>query len=263
MNMPDKRELFARISNKLKERLASHPSQIQEKKITRVPTGIEGFDKIVSGGFVKNSVVLLMGGAGSGKTIFSIQFLYNGITKFRENGIYISFNESKEDIYRHASLFDFDFYKLEKEKKLGFIKYEPHEVENILKEGGGTIKDLIDEINAKRLVIDSLTSYRIMFENKYKETEAILNLFQLLRKWDLTSLVLVESPQTNFENIDERAAFLADGIILIYYFRKDFSRTRALEVIKMRDTFHLEKICPFTITKKGIVVFTEAQVFGE
>ncbi len=255
------RRKFADISKKLREEL-SFVQLATAIKVERVPTGIDGFDEIVQGGFVRGSTVMLSGGAGTGKTIFGLQYLNNGISKYGENGIYISFNESKEAIYRHAELFGWDLKKLEEQNKFAFIKYEPHEVDSILSEGGGSIKDTIDAINAKRVVIDSLTSYTLLFENAYRESEAILDLFTILRRWGITTLVIAEVGETEWERTQDRSIFLSDGVILTYYLRKELSRNRALEVIKMRDTFHLEKICPFTITNKGVIVFPEAQVFG-
>ncbi len=251
---------FAEISKRLKEELSFVAPTAAP--VERVPTGIEGFDEIIRGGLVRGSTVMLSGGAGTGKTIFGLQYLYNGATKFGESGVYISFNETKEAIYRHASLFGWDLQKLEDENKFAFIKYEPHEVDAILSEGGGSIKDTIDEIGAKRMVVDSITSYTLLFDNKYRESEAILDLFMILRRWGITTLVVAEVGEVEWERSQDRSVFLSDGVILTYYLRKELSRNRALEVIKMRDTFHLEKICPFTITNKGVIVFPEAQVFG-
>ncbi len=252
---------FSEISKKLKEELtftAPHATAAVE----RVPTGIDGFDEIVQGGFVRGSTIMLSGGAGTGKTIFGSQYLFNGATRFNESGIYISFNETKDAIYRHAKMFGWDFQKLEDEGKFAFIKYEPHEVDRIIGEGGGSIKDTIDAIGAKRIVIDSITSYTLLFDSVYKESEAILDLFSILKRWGITTLVIAEVGETGMERTQDRSVFLSDGVILTYYLRKELSRTRAIEVIKMRDTFHLEKICPFTITNKGVIVFPEAQVFG-
>lgn len=252
---------FAAISKKLKEEL-SFVALKGAPKIERAPTGIEGFDEIVQGGLVRGSTTMLSGGAGTGKTIFGLQYLYNGATKYGETGVYISFNETKESIYRHAETFGWDMKKLEEENKFVFIKYEPHEVEMIIGEGGGSIKDSIDAINAKRMVIDSLTSYTLLFDSAYKESEAVLELYTILRRWGITTIVIAEVGETGWERTQDRSIFLADGVILTYYLRKELSRNRALEVMKMRDTFHLEKICPFTITGRGIMVFPEAQVFG-
>ncbi len=250
---------FAKLSKRLKEELMLGPQAAAG--IKRVATGIEGLDEIIEGGFVEKSIVLLSGGAGTAKTIMCLQYLYQGITKYEENGVFISFNEGKDAIYQHGKLFGWDFEKLEQEGKFGFIKYEPHEVHQILHEGGGTIKDLMDAIDAKRLAIDSLTSYTLMFQDLYKRNESVLELFSLLRKWGLTTLLVSESSTSTFEQVQERDVFLADGVIYSYYIRKELNRARALEVIKMRDTKHLEKICPFLITPRGVVVFPDAEVF--
>lgn len=258
-----KEKKFAEISKKLKEDLSFVAPKATSAIIDRVQTGIPGFDEIIQGGLVRGSTVMLSGGAGTGKTIFGLQYLYNGIIKYDEAGVHISFNETKEAIYRHAQLFGWNLQQQEDKNKFAFIKYEPHEVDSILGEGGGSIKDSIDAINAKRVVVDSLTSYSLLFENKYNESEAILELFTILRRWGITSLVISEVGETDLKRTHDRSIFLSDGVILTYYLRKELSRNRALEVIKMRDTFHLEKICPFTITAKGIVVFPQAQVFGD
>ena len=254
---------LAELAKKLKEELLNQPSQLAEMSanIKRVPTGIEGLDEMIQGGFVEKSIVLLSGSAGTGKTLMTLQYLYKGIVEYDEPGIFISFNEQKEAVYTHAKLFGWDLEGLEKKGLFGFIRYEPHEVHRILHEGGGTIKDTIDMIGAKRLGIDSLTSYSLMFQDPYKENEAMVELFSLLRKWNLTTLLVSEVGETDFNRVADRSVFLSDGVIYTYYIRKELSRARALEVIKMRDTKHLEKICPFIISARGVVVFPDAQLF--
>ena len=88
-----------------------------DKNTNRVQVGIPGFDALCSGGLIKNSVNLLSGGAGTGKSVFALQFLYNGITQFGEKGLYISFEEDLDDLREDAKVFGMDFYQLEEEKK--------------------------------------------------------------------------------------------------------------------------------------------------
>ena len=109
-------------------------------KVSRVATGIYGLDKLIEGGFKKNSTNLVAGGPGSGKTIFAIQFLVEGVKK-GEPGIYITFEE----------------------KKFVFLEYTPEQVKKILTEGGGLIESVIEKLKITRLVIDSISSsVRIM-----------------------------------------------------------------------------------------------------
>lgn len=223
--------------------------------VERVATYIENFDDMICGGFGRKSVVLLEGASGTGKTIFSLEYLYNGIVKEKEPAVYISFAESKEALYKHALSFGWDFEKEEKNDNFVFIRYAPHEVEQIIKEGGGTVRDTIESLGAKRLVIDSLTAYTLLFQdNIYKMNESVLGLFDMLRSWECTSLVISESSAFQKDSAFHRLEFLADGIILFYYIRKGYTRLRALEVLKMRDTNQSTRIFPFTITEKGITV---------
>jgi len=87
----------------------------------RTPTGIYGLDPIIGGGFPKGSLILVAGNPGTGKTIFSAQFLYYGATEFGEKGIYVSFAESRNTFFSHMLDFGFDFEKLEREGKFKFL----------------------------------------------------------------------------------------------------------------------------------------------
>ncbi|VVB98947.1 Circadian clock protein kinase KaiC [uncultured archaeon] len=230
----------------------------------RVPTGIPGFDGLIEGGFERNGIILIGGDSGAGKTIFCLQQLYNGITQYGEPAVYLSFAESREAIFTHGKRFGWDFEKLEKEGKFAFIRYEPHEVANIVKEGGGTIRDTIESIGAKRLVVDSVTAYTMFFKTGYEASESLLQLFGMLRGWNCTTLLVSEELVSLEKTKSDRSEFLADGIIYLYHFRRGDVRTRAIEVLKMRDTDLIERLCPFRIEKDGgIVVFPDTGIFDE
>jgi circadian clock protein KaiC len=229
----------------------------------RVPTGIPGFDGLIEGGFERNCVILLGGDSGAGKTIFSLQYLYNGIMKYDEPGVYLSFAETREAIIAHGRRFGWDFEKLEKEKKFAFIRYEPHEVANIVKEGGGLIRDTIDDIGARRIVVDSVTAYSMFFKTSYEASESLLSLFELVHGWHCTTLLISEELVTLEKSRTDRSEFLADGIIYLYHFRRGDVRTRAVEVLKMRDTNITEKLCPFRIVEDGLIVFPDTGIFDE
>ncbi len=228
--------------------------------IDRIKSGIPGFDNIVEKGIRKNSAIMVRGGTGTGKTIFGLQYLYAGATEYDEPGVFISFAESKEAIYQHGVVFGWDFAALEKKDKFVFIKYAPHEVVKIMEEGGGTIRDTMEAIGAKRMIIDSITAYALLFESEYRSDESVLNLFEMLRKWNCTTIVTSEKSVYPSEVDSERLGFLTDGIINFYYLRNGITRLRALEVVKMRDTDHSTKICLFDIGNKGIVVKPDAKI---
>src|SRR3989344_2057022 len=96
-----------------------------DELIDRCPTGIKGFDNICQGRFVRNSVHTLLGGPGAGKTIFLLQFLYNGATEFNENGMYISFEPDPVEVYKDGFMFGWDFQKLDGQGKVKFMRISP------------------------------------------------------------------------------------------------------------------------------------------
>lgn len=236
------------------EKIGDNEKGNQKTTIERIQSGIPGLDKLIGGGLVKNSVVLIQGNTGTNKTIFCLQYLIKGAMQFKEPGVFISFAEPKEAIIQHAKSFGWDIEDLEKRGLFAFVRYSPHEVANIMKEGGGSIRDTIESIGAKRLVIDSLTAYALFFENKYKANESVLELFELLRNWKTTSLVTAEVAIDMSRKKEASVGFLTDGIINLYHTRKNNQVIRAIEVIKIRDTKHNEDINLFEVEKGGIKI---------
>ena len=143
----------------------------------RTPSGIFGLDELIDGGLEKESTTLVMGDAGCGKTTFLSQFLYNGAVQYGEPSVLLSFEEPSASIIKHMGRYGFDFAALEKQELFTSINYRPHEVKKLVDEGGGLIWDTISSIGAKRLAIDSLTSYAMLFESLYQAREAELLLF--------------------------------------------------------------------------------------
>lgn len=227
----------------------------------RVQTGIPGLDEVMSGGFEKDSINLVSGGAGTGKSIFAMQFIVNGIKDFNEPGIYITFEEEKAKLQRHMLKMGWDLKKLEAEKKLEIVEYAPDRVKKMLSEGGGEIEWVMAKLKAKRLVIDSLTAFALLFKDELARREAFLNLFKIIEKWDCTALLVVEheSDMERHDSID--VEFEADGIILLYYLRKGDIRNRALEILKLRGSKHASRIFPMKITDEGVKIYPEEAVF--
>ena len=233
------------------------------KKIERVPTGIKGLDELIEGGFEKGSSVLIVGSAGTGKTLFGLQFLYNGAIKYNEPGIFISFEEERESLYKHSSAFNWDFEKLEKEKMFKVLEYKPHQVEKLMREGGGSIKDQIKAMGAKRLVIDSITSYGLLFRDEYQKRENILEFFELLKKWGCTSIIISELPPKVAEVKEGSVGFLTDAIISLYYTKEEEKgvRVHSCEILKMRGTKHTNKLLAVGFEKDGLAIYAEVEVF--
>ncbi len=238
--------------------------------LKRLSSGIKGLDNLIQGGFLENSIILIAGKAGTGKTLFCASFLYEGL-KNKESGIFVTTEENieeiKEDVY---ATFNWDFEKFEKENLLRFIEIEPtfsikkFEVE---KEIGNIIRiyiqDLIlkiseakKEINAKRLVIDSITIIENLIKDDYLRRASLSFLIKNLKKIKLTTLITSTIPTTNPNSLSISGVieFLVDGIIKLDYNPREEELKRTLEILKMRRTKHSEYVHAFEFTSDGIKI---------
>jgi circadian clock protein KaiC len=224
------------------------------RKIERICTGVHNFDSFIEGGFVKNSTNLLIGGSGSGKSIFAVQFLIQGAMK-NEKCLYVTFEEKKNEFYSNMLRFGWDLEKLEKQGKFFFLEYTPEKVRTMLEEGGGAIENIVLTQNITRIVIDSITSFELLFNEDIEKRSSALALFSLLRKWDCTALLTYEgSPSSTRMQSSRILDFESDSIVLLYFVRGETQRERFLEILKMRGTVHSLEIHPFSIEKSGIII---------
>ena len=228
-----------------------------KSKIKRVGFGLKNFDRLIEGGFEENSTNLVVGGPGSGKTIFATQFLINCMDR-GENALFVTFEEKKEQFYTHMLEFGWDLEKYEKKGLFTFLEYAPAKVKTMLEEGGGSIETIIISKKITRLVIDSITSFALLFEGESAKREAALSLFNMIRKWNCTSLLTLEIDlleESLSDNTQTKALeFESDSIIVIYFVRDKGKRQRFLEILKMRGTKHSEQTFKFNVGKNGIAI---------
>lgn len=243
--------------NKKKIRKVIHVKEIGRKNEARIPTGIPNFDKLIEKGFEKNSINMIVGSAGSGKTIFSTQFLIEGMKK-GEKCLYITFEEKKSRFYNNMKKFGWNLEEYEKQGLFIFLEYTPGKVKTMLEEGGGEIENTVITNKISRIVIDSITSFALLFEDELAKREAALALFNMIREWNCTSvLTLEEDPITEDKKTSSKSMeFESDSIILIYYIREKGKRKRFIEILKMRGTKHSKEVYQFNIGKKGISINT-------
>lgn len=237
--------------------------KISKQEITeeRVPTGIIGLDDVIEGGLRTGSVSIVGGGAGSGKSIFCMQFLVRGIELYNEPGIYISFEENEEKILEDLRRLNWNLEQKIKDKKLIILYYTPEQVEKVLEAGGGIVRDAIESIGARRIVLDSLTAFTLLHENELAKRKAVLKLFDAIYKWRCTALLTLEQEPDPEKHTSAIMEFESDGVILLYNVRKGDVRERSLEVFKMRGVHHAAKIFPMKIDNQGIRIFPEEEVF--
>jgi len=241
-----------------------------------ISTGITGADKILGEkGIPRGHSILVAGGPGSGKTTFAIQFLYKGATEYNESGIYISLDEDPEDVKRNMAKFGWDLGKLEQEKKLAFINVSPVRVASSEKAGLiqlglkefkltkllEAIREGIDAVQAKRVVIDPITIFTLQYPDEVERIYAMRDLIADFRKTGCTNLLISELKGTGLEREHQFEEYLAQGVILLRTVAKDDRLTRVFQVEKMRGLQIDNQPRPYNITNSGIEVYPTLTVF--
>ena len=217
----------------------------------RMESGISGLDPLIQGGFLQNSVNLVAGETGTGKTIFCTQFLWHGLQK-GDTCLYITLEEDPQDIKDDAMQFGWDLEKFEKKGLLKVIYHDPAQVNNL----GAVIMDEIKRMDVKRLVIDSISVVALTIESQSQIRKALYNMISTIKKTGCTALVTSEIPegvkQLSRFGVEE---FVVDGVIVLNYLEYAAGGLdRSLIIRKMRRTKHGKDVYPIDITPKGIVL---------
>lgn len=237
------------------------PSDITEmSSVKRIKTGIKGLDELIEGGIPEKSVVLITGSAGTGKTIFALNFLVEGALN-GEPGVYISLQESPQENIIQMKLFGWPIEDLIKENKILMIQPELYNFEGLL----SVIEDSVEKTKAKRLVIDSASIIGLYFENPYKVRKSLLDLGQLFKRLGCTTLAIDEIKENeNTLSAFGVEEFVSDGVIVLYYLRRNNIYIRAITIRKLRSTNHSQKVHPLEIRRPGgVMIYPFEEVFTE
>jgi len=227
--------------------------------IPRVPTGIFGLDDIIEGGFEKNSLNIVAGETGTGKTLFAFQFAYMGAYKYNDSSLFISFEETKGELRRRMGRFGFDINGIEAKGKFFLYTYSPKEIDKFAEELP-QIETQIKKNKITRVSIDSISTFALFFESESKKKDEVITLIDKFRKLDVTVVMSSELKMIpGSGEAEESFSFehLADSIIALYSIRKSDVRSLGLEVIKMRGTNHSRKINPMRILPSGLIVYPD------
>ncbi|MCE8422554.1 MAG: hypothetical protein J5U17_06715 [Candidatus Methanoperedens sp.] len=219
----------------------------------RVSSGVEGLDRMLDGGFLKDDVVLFSGSPGTGKTIFGLHFINEG-AKNGEPCLIISFEEWPQKIIRNARAFGWDFEDLQKKNMVKFI-YFPPALFNA-DEHGVMIKEFIKENNVKRIFFDGIENLVIALSDAIKRREYVHSLVDHFSSNGITTLLTNEIPEL-FGVIRltiEDLSGCVDTVILLRQVEVESQMKKALSILKTRGSDHDKEIREFEITNKGIEV---------
>ncbi|MDD1710165.1 MAG: circadian clock protein KaiC [Methanoregulaceae archaeon] len=230
-----------------------------QKNLEKSPTGMRGFDEITNGGLPKGRSALMVGAAGSGKTVFGMEFLVRGALQYSEPGVFMSFEENESDLAKNFSSLGYDLDDLITRKKLfiDFVYIERREIEETgefdLDGIFVRLSSAIAAIGAKRVVLDTLESLFSGISEEAILRAELRRLFRWLKDKGVTVIITAERGVNTLTRYGLEE-YVADCVILLDTQMIDQIATRRLRVIKYRGSKHGTNEYPFLIDESGISV---------
>jgi circadian clock protein KaiC len=236
--------------------------QANHAPVRKLPTGIASFDVIAKGGLPRNRTTLLSGTAGSGKTVFAMQFLAAGIRDADEHGVFVTFEESAADIRKNMRSFGWDLEEWERTGRLAFVDASPDPGVEIIESGAfdlgallARVANAVRKVNAKRVSVDSLGAMFSQFSDQSVVRRELFRIAFALKGMGVTAVLTAErtddyGPIARF-GVEE---FIADNVMVLRNVLGEETRRRTIEILKFRGTDHQKGEFPFTIVPDGGLV---------
>ena len=253
------------------ERAMSSTVAVVSPEMEYVPTGIKGVDELLEGkGLPQGSISFVLGSPGSGKTTFALQFLYQGIKLWDENAVYISLDEEIRRLKYNVKKIGLDFEPLEKERKIAFVDAAPiRSIPGEVKLGTiaigkreftlislvDIIKRNIQQVNAKRLVIDPIVALTLQYPDESERRTSVLDLMQAVLETGVTAIITSELAQSSIDRGYQFEEFLAQGVVIMRKIIRSGGAVRVFTIEKMRGVEHDTQPHPYNIGKGGIEVY--------
>ncbi len=231
----------------------------KRNKLLKCPTGIKGFDEITEGGLPKNRTTLVSGNAGSGKTLFGIDFLIKGATAYNEPGVLMSFEETLDELYTDVTSLNMNLQGLVSQKMIlcEHVILERKDIQETDFNLEGIfvlLEEAIDSIGAKRVVLDSIESIFAGITDLGILRIEIKRLFRWLKEKQVTAIVTGEPGKSDSYTRHGLEEFVSDCIVLLDNRVRDQIATRRVRIIKYRGSKHGTSEYPFVIDDEGLSV---------
>ena len=230
------------------------------RTLPKALTGIQGLDEITGGGLPSGRPTLVSGGAGSGKTMFGLEFLVRGAIQYGEPGVFMSFEETIPDLTQNAASLGFDLTQLVADKKL-FLDHVHISRSEIAETGEYDLEglfiriaDAVQRVGAKRIVLDTIEALFGELPNPGILRAEIRRLFDWLKQHKLTTVITAERDRPDKLTRHGIEEFVSDCVILLDHRIRDEVSTRRLRVVKYRGSTHGTNEYPFLIDEHGISV---------
>jgi circadian clock protein KaiC len=228
--------------------------------LQKAATGIQGFDEITGGGLPRGRTSLICGGPGCGKTLFSMEFLIRGAVQFGEPAVFMSFEETEEELAQNVASLGFDLNELMETGKLAVdhVQVERSEIEEA---GEYDLEGLfirlgfaIDSVGAKRVVLDTLEALFGGLSNEAILRAELRRLFRWLKDRGVTAMITAERGHSGTLTRHGLEEYVSDCVILLDHRVTEQVSTRRLRIVKYRGSMHGTNEYPFMISESGIVV---------
>jgi circadian clock protein KaiC len=247
-----------------------------KRTVARTPTGIPGLDEILGGGLPQGRVVMVLGEPGAGKTILCSQYLANGISKFGENGLFVSMEESKSHYWREMNAFGWDLEDAESSGKFSFVDASPiRTIPGEVRIGKLTIgkqdfslvsllevvRNSAKAIGAQRIVVDPLSTLIFQYPEEAQRRKALLDLVEALAETGATCMLSSELRRVGLKGrLVQIEEYLVHGVILMQTLPAGRTMERIIQVEKMRETAIDRQPRPYRITEAGVEVYPRESV---
>jgi circadian clock protein KaiC len=229
------------------------------ERLEKAPSGIAGLDEITLGGLPRGRATLICGSAGCGKTMLGIEFLVKGARDYSEPGVFVAFEETKNELVVNAASLDFDLGKLVREGKLAIdhVHVDPNEIsetgEYDLEGLFIRLKYAIESVGAKRVVLDTIETLFSGFSDTALLRAEIRRLFQYLKSFGVTAIITGERGENALTRYGLEE-YVADCVILLDHRVCDQITTRRMRIVKYRGSSHGTNEYPFIIDEQGFSV---------
>jgi circadian clock protein KaiC len=233
-----------------------------DSDVPRVDIGVEGLDEMILGGVPERHLIACIGGAGSGKTTFGLQFLHHGLQN-GQNGVFITLEQSYEDIIDTANGRGWEFDRYEEEDTLAVVDLDPVEMANSLDNIRGELPELVMDFDADRLVLDSVSLLEMMYDDEARRRTEVFDFTRSLKQAGVTTFLTSEASEDNeYASRHGIIEYLTDAVFFLQYIRGQSQETRlAVEIQKIRNADHSRERKPYEITAEGISVYQQANIF--
>ncbi|MEO0373617.1 MAG: ATPase domain-containing protein [Cyanobacteria bacterium P01_A01_bin.17] len=217
----------------------------------RVSTGVPELDAMLEGGMPQGSATMVAGGAGTGKTLLGLHLITAGVA-VGEPGVIVTFQENPNQLRSIARSFGWDLEAMEQEGLLVHLYSSPVELQPDIH--ADRVKEAVEKVGAKRVLLDSLKDIEIATPDKVRFKDYIYALVNQFKLQGVTTLLTNEIPEMfgPFQLSEYGVSFVVDNVILLRYLELTGRMGRALSIMKVRGSQHSKEIRAFEITSQGI-----------